>query len=100
VCREIFEDVFPLREVEYVVRRWQCPGGRRQYTWCEEHARSTFELLKAMQAKNLKCVALELAKPCKTQASKGRRTRRYARRRADEQLRHTPIDPVLKTRRG
>jgi hypothetical protein len=29
------------------------PGGRRQYTWCAEHARSTFELLKAMQAKNL-----------------------------------------------
>jgi hypothetical protein len=55
---------------------------------CAEHARSTFELLKAMKAKNLKRVALELAKPCKTQASKGRRTRRYARRRADEQLRH------------
>jgi hypothetical protein len=44
-------------------------------------------VLKAMQAKHLKRVALELAKPCKTQASKRRRTRRYARRRADEQLR-------------
>jgi hypothetical protein len=71
------------------------PGGRRQYTWCAEHARSTFELLKAMQAKNLKRVALELAKPCKTQASKRRRTRRYARRRADEQLRHKTTVSIM-----